>query len=302
MKPPRPRAPAAAIVAALVATTPIAPRLVNAAPVEVTRNTGRAKELQIQGQAHYDGQAFELAARTWGSILAALPENAINKAERDNTVLITLDAYERAYEVRRGGGGVDSLKQGVEILREGVEFFDEYRAAFAKVYGPTSTLSPAATQAGIHIRDLLAAAEKELADASGPAVGPTTGPAPDPGFVPDVGHARPSGIGLIAGGAVMIGAGLATSSMIIVGGIQAKDAKDARHDALARMDDAAADAADRKGTRANALIIAGSVVTGALIVGGAVMLGIGIRRRIRYQAVRPSFGPSWVGIAVTGRF
>ncbi len=307
MTPARPRAPgrlAAALVAFGLVPAPVASRAAIAAPVEVNRNASKAKELQIQGQRHYDAQEFELAARTWSSILAALPENAVNKAERDNTVLIALDAYERGYEVRHAAGGVEALAQSVDILREGVKFFDDYRASFAKAYGPTSALSPASSQAGVHIRELLAAAEKELAAARGTTVGPTIGgPGPDPGpFVPDGGHTRPSGIGLIAGGAVMMGAGLAFSSMIIVGGVRAKRAQDDRRDALDFGDEEAADAADRRGTRANALIAAGSVLTAALLIGGAVMLGIGVRRRIRYQAVLPSLGPRWVGISISGRF
>ncbi|MCA9705734.1 MAG: hypothetical protein KDK70_07795 [Myxococcales bacterium] len=64
---------------------------------------------------------------------------------------------------------------------------------------------------------------------------------------------------------------------------------------------AQADAEDRKRS-ANAMIISGSILMGVLTIGGATMLGIGIRRRIRYTAVAPSFGPSYVGLSLQRRF
>ena len=62
------------------------------------------------------------------------------------------------------------------------------------------------------------------------------------------------------------------------------------------------DDAEAKGKSGEAMVIAGSVLTGVLLVGGAVMLGFGIRRRIRYMAFAPQVGRGYVGIGVNGRF
>ena len=90
--------------------------------------------------------------------------------------------------------------------------------------------------------------------------------------------------------------------MIIVGALQAKEAKGDYRDAQKNMDDAGKKDADRKGRRANGLIAGGAVMTGVFLAAGGAMLGIGIRRRVRYQAFAPVVGPQYVGIGWQGRF
>jgi hypothetical protein len=302
----RPHLRRVAALAVGLAVLPVAPTRVAAAsgvtaPVEIEPSR-RAKALQIDGQARYAQQEFEQAGDVWSRIFEVLPENPVNREERDTTLLITLDAYKEAYRVAREGAAADGLSRGVAMLRKGVGVLDRYVAAFGRQYGATTAISPSADAAAREIRQLLADAERELGQ---------TKPATDPGLVGPVpttlplderGPDRPSGTGLIAGGAVLLALGLAATSMIIIGAVRAKDAKGEYDDAEADMDQAGMDAADKKGARANGLIIGGSVATGVLLAAGGTLLGIGLRRRIRYQAFAPAFGPQYVGLRISGRF
>ncbi len=283
-----------------LAVLPAMPQPLSAAPVEIEPSR-RARSLQIDGQARYSQQQFEQAGDVWSRIFEVLPENPVNRQERDTTLLITIDAYKEAYRVAREGGSGDGLARGIEVLRRGVSVLDRYVAAFGRQYGPTTPVSPAAETAGRELRELLAAAERELGPPPAPDAGIVT---PPPSVIPldDRGADRPSGTGMIVGGSVLLALGLGATSMIIIGAVRAKDAKRERNDARADMDDEAFRAADKKGSRANGLIIGGAVATGVLLAAGATLLGIGLRRRIRYQAFGPIFGPQYVGIGLAGRF
>jgi len=290
----------AALVCLAVAATPIAP--VHAAPLDV-HNGDRAKELNLEGQKRFDVQDYEGAASSWSRILEVLPENTVNREERENSLLIALEAYKEAFRSRRAAGGDDALKSAVEHLRKGVALHAQYGAEYQRAYGNGARIGSAAQDSGAEIQRMLEDAERELGG-SAPAPTPIIDPSPTPTSpTRDFGPVRgPSGNGLIAGGSILIALGLGSTSMIIIGGLQAKEARREYRDASAEMDEAGKDAADRKGKRANGLIAGGAVMTGVFLAAGATMLGFGIRRRVRYQAVAPMVGPQYVGIGVQGRF
>lgn len=270
-------------------------------PIEVD-TSDRARQLNLEGQRRFNEQDFEGAAAAWIRILEVLPENATNREERDNTLLITLEAYKEASRRVAQGAGDDAVKREVEVLRKALAVRDGYVADFQRAYA-SETVSNAVVESGDEVERMLAVAERKL--------GTTSASAPKrpiietaPKDTSDIFHAPrgPSGNGLIAGGAVLIALGLGSTSMIIVGALQAKAAKgDYRH-AQKIIDDAGRRDADHKGRRANGLIAGGAVMTGVFLAAGATMLGIGIRRRVRYQAFAPVVGPQYVGIGWQGRF
>ncbi|MBK6917395.1 MAG: hypothetical protein IPH07_08355 [Deltaproteobacteria bacterium] len=290
-------------VAALLvglASVPMAVPVAAAAPVD-NPTARRARALQIDGQARFEQQLFEQAGDVWSRIFEVLPENPVNREERGTTLLICLEAYREAYRVHRESKANDGLERGIAMLRKGVGLLDRYLAAFARQYGDTAQPSPTVEEKGRELRELLAAAERELTPVTAPPpnlVGP-----PQTGLQPDTGPGGgPNGKGLIAGGSVVMALGLGASAMIIVGALRAKDAKSEQQRAKADGDTDALRAADRKGTGANGLIIGGAVATGVLLAAGATMLGIGLRRHARYQAFVPVVGPQYVGIGLSGRF
>jgi hypothetical protein len=61
---------------------------------------------------------------------------------------------------------------------------------------------------------------------------------------------------------------------------------------------------EKKGKTMNALAISGGVVGGLLVVTGAVMLAIGLKRKAaaRKQALVPALSPSFVGLSLRGSF
>jgi hypothetical protein len=271
-----------------------------ASPIEVD-TSDRAKQLNLEGQRQFNEQNFDGAAASWTRILEVLPENATNREERDNTLLIALEAYKESARRVGQGAGQAAAKREVDVLRKAIAVRDGYVEDFGRAYGGRETVSNPVVESGAEVERMLADAERRAgasASVAPPIVTPST-PVDVPTF-----HAPrgPSGNGLIAGGAVLIALGLGSTSMIIIGAMQAKDARREYRDAQSEMDDDGMDKADRKGRRANGLIAGGAVMTGVFLAAGGTMLGIGIRRRVRYQAFMPVVGPQYVGLGWTGRF
>lgn len=286
-----------ATVLGLSLCLPSMPALASA-PIRVDTIEG-AKQLNLEGQRRFNEQDFDGAAASWTRILEVLPENATNREERDNTLLIALEAFKESARRLSQGAGAEATKREVDTLKKAIAVRDDYVGDFQRAYAG-QTVSAAVTESGAEVERMLADAERRLGGVPKPTPIVSATPNSD---VP-VFHAPrgPSGNGLIAGGAVMIALGLGATSMIIVGAMQAKDAKRDFRDAEDAMDEDGMDDADRKGKRANGLIIGGAVATGVLLAAGGAMLGIGIRRRVRYQAFMPVVGPQYVGIGVSGRF
>ena len=280
-----------------------------------------AIELNQEAQRLYGAGQFTAAGRTYAQILSVLPENAVNVQERDNVMLLTYEAYRRAYADALGSEGPGPQERAAALLCEAQEHEKEYRSAFGEAYKGARELSDDVLRSGETLRGALAAAEASLGAPPcarvdlGPAVrcaAETTdcaGP-DDPGRGHDTDYGKPSGAGLIVAGALTMAAGLGTSSMIIVGGARRREAdnilkREASPEATDRevaklASDAQRAREDR--SRANGLIVAGSVVTGLLVAGGATMLGLGSRRRMRYMAFTPAMDRRSVGFSLQGRF
>ncbi len=316
------RLAAAAVSLCTAIGTVAAPNVAVAAPSSSMAESTEVKSLNDRAQREYDRGEFAEAARAWTDILGRLPENRINREERETTLLVALDAYIRTYEVRLAGGGAHADRIAVQALRKGVQTLETYESAFAEAYGPDAQLGEVTVEVAAEIRGLLADA---TANAPAEPAPPPRTPTPVGNqvvFVPPPEIERPNGLGLIVGGSAVILGGLAATSMIVVGATMNRRARrdrdainnDAEMMEMAEMgqmgeDDEAADPneaelaeIDRRGKRGNALIISGSILTGVLLAGGATMVGFGTKRRITYLSAAPALGPRFVGVSLQGRF
>ena len=131
------------------------------APIEVD-TVDRAKQLNLEGQRRFNEQDFQGAAASWIRILEVLPENATNREERDNTLLITLEAYKEASRRLGTGEGEDAVKREVDVLRKAIAVRDDYVGDFRRAYGQGAAVSSAVAESGREVETMLADAERRL--------------------------------------------------------------------------------------------------------------------------------------------
>lgn len=295
------------VLLGIVLSTPaVAPRVALAAPSELPgQEAEEAKRLNAEAQQKFADGQYADAARTYARILEVLPENKINREERDNTLLIALEVYREAYRQQRVPGDGETTRKAAQLLCTAEVHYQKYLDTYRDEYGSAADPSKAARESYEELQALMREAEGEI---GGPPCGPPPAevkpPEPEPKTEVDLTGVDPprgpSGIGLIVGGAVTMGAGLGAISMIVVGGLNRRKAVKIRDD-MASTDGEIANAEDNI-KRANGLIIAGSVTSAVLLAGGAVMLGIGIKRRLRYMAFSPTLDRGYVGLSLQGRF
>ena len=268
-----------------------------------------------------------------------LPEQSANQSTRENVLLNVLDAYMNAYNGMRKS---DNTKD-IQHLRNAQRVLEQYLGAFQSAYGRGKGVSSAVQQKANELDELMKKAEAEARTPTtsvDPKTPPKTEdddddnpPPPPPIQLPP----ENNGIGLIAGGGVMLGAGLGSLALIIVGGIngpkyekefESKNAELGR--ICGEMDPNTCyengaiptsqrelvpdlvhdrDNAEKKGKQANALTIAGAVIAPLLLAGGATMLAFGIKRNREAKAAarpsatfQPAVGPRFTGFVVQGRF
>jgi len=266
-------------------------------PASLEAGRAQARTLTEQGQASFDAGDYRAAATSWQQILDVLVEDSLNRAERENALLIALEAYKHEYRAAIAAKGKPAAED-VERLRLSLVLCREYAAELTRVYGAQGTVDGAVFESRAEI-------EAMLAEAGAPP--PETTPVPvnnGPQLEPAVLDRGRNGTGLIVGGSIMTAAGLSMIALVVIGARDLKRSEEARKDAEALMpeDPAAVQAAEDRKRNANAMLISGSVLLAVLTAGGATMLAIGIRRRVRYMAFAPSMGPGYVGVGVRGRF
>ena len=294
------------VLLGIVLAAPVAaPRTAVAAPEGLPgQEADEARRLNAQAQQMFaDGQYVE-AARTYARILEVLPENKINREERDNTLLIALEVYREAYKQQRVPGNKEATRTAAKLLCTADTHYQKYLETYRDQYGSAADPSKAARESYGELQAMMREAEGELGSPPCEAPKPEVKPPEEPKGVVDLSGPDPprgpSGIGLIVGGAVTLAGGLGATSMIIIGGINRRKAVEIRDDEM-ETDERRDEARDNV-RRANGLIVAGSVVTAVLLAGGATMLGIGIRRRMRYMAFSPQLNRGYVGLSLQGRF
>jgi hypothetical protein len=271
-------------VATLALATALASVPAIAEPGGMRPNTV-AEEYQQRGDDLYDRAEYIAAARTWARILETLSENEVNRAERDNALLITLDAYMRPYEPyhfkSRPGPAPEEVIKGLE---EAVAVYETYLAAYKRAYGESAQISPSAQEAVNQLLEYWAAVKDQRGE--GEDEGEGGGIVPPEGTILGcdrrVDRCYKRGVPLIVAGSITLALGLGSTSMIVVGGLRASRGD---NDALS-----------------TGLIAGGSVATVVLLAAGGAMLGVGIKRYGRSVAVAPVVGPRMTGLSLSGRF
>jgi hypothetical protein len=291
------RALAIALTLAMVAEPLTAAAMGPAGPTFGDGDRNEARTLTEQGQAAFDAGDYSGAASSWRRILDVLPESSVNRAERENALLITLEAYKHGYRQAKAVNG-RATQSDVAALRQGLTLCRDYAEEVTRVHGQQATVGASVFESRAEIEAMLAEAGAGEADPGPPVFTPVEGPQLERSMV----SRGPTGTALIAIGATTIVIGLAMIPLIVIGAKERKEADRELDAAEEAMDGPATAAAEDHRRSANAMLISGSVLTGVLTAGGATMLGIGIRRRVRYMAVAPSIGPAYVGIGVRGRF
>ncbi|MBK6920829.1 MAG: hypothetical protein IPH07_25760 [Deltaproteobacteria bacterium] len=299
---------------------------------------GQIEQLYDEGDKKNSDGDFKGAAEAWGRLLVLLSEEQANRATRESLLLNILDAYMNAYLRIPAADG----KKDIAQLREGKTTFELYLKQYHAVYGKDRAISAAVQQKADELTAALAKAEEE---AKGPTVVEPAGDGDPKGTDDDKTNVTPindtppgtlppenNGMGLIVGGAVTAGLGLGAIGMLIAGSLigqtAERDFERADVDAsklcaatsggcsnLSAEDQMTYDAliqkrddADKRGGVANAVTIAGAVLTPVLLGAGATMLALGIKRKRAADSARktvslaPAFGRGFTGISIAGRF
>jgi hypothetical protein len=303
-------------------------------------DSNEIERLYNEGSDRNAAKNYSGAAESWTELLVLLPEQSANQSTRENVLLNVLDAYMNAYNGMRKS---DNTKD-IQHLRNAQRVLEQYLGAFQSAYGRGKGVSSAVQQKANELDELLKKAEEESRATPTVVDGPKTTPSGDDGGEDNPPPPPPiqlppenNGIGLIAGGSVMIGAGIGSLALIIVGGINGPKYEKEFESANAELgricgemeptvcfDNTSLPAADRmqvpglvadrdnaekKGKQANALTIAGAVIVPLLLGGGAAMLAIGIKRNREAKSAtrptatfQPALGPRFTGLVVQGRF
>lgn len=257
-------------------------------------------------QAAHRGDA-EGALDAWAGVLTATPESIKNRRFRMNLVVdaiyVALDAHAR--------------QPNLALLERTLDLYYGYFSAYEAQYGNPNIPRPV-----INARfDLKAAIETSDRPGAAPPAEPaaTTEPPPEPPPPQvDDNHAAASGVrstdagpatkgdgtGLLIAGGVTMAAGAGLTSLIAVGAINGKKTRNDLDDPAFSEDQRSR--IDAEGKKANTMLIAGLVSAPVVLITGAVLVGIGAKRRVdsrrSYASVAPSLRPSFAGVQLGGRF
>ena len=269
------------------APEPVAPEPAPEDPAQV-----EAKALYQEGLALYNTFDYEGAIKAWTRAYGKLPASEANAASRNALVYNIASAQEKAFEQDKDVVHLVRAKALLEVyVQENLAAGGTDEADLAKARERI-----AAFDERIEVEQ----ARAEKAKATPREKQPTT---PQP-------KKRREGVGLVAGGSVLLGLGAAT----LVGGVTAGVLEGQRaSDAIGGVD-ALGDEAERKrqldrGKRGDTIVIATAVSGGVAAVAGAVLVAIGAVRMRKSSgkatpkhALLPSFGRGWAGLAWSTRF
>lgn len=256
------------------------------APLQVVHAGPSVEELYTQGQEKFDAGDYGSAGDLWAEAVRALPETPDNSATRQTIMNLSLDAYLRAYRNDDDRSHIDEAKA----------LLDEYEASL-EATGAALT-SEIASEKG-KIDEILA----KLAEADKPVEEPDDKPVEPPIDDEPIVDEKP-GKGLVIGGAVMIGVGVAGLGLMVGGmvggGAAQKDYEQSIIGSTERED------IRKRGKTMNVLAIAGGVAGGVLVGAGVALLVLGLQRnkaaRIGNVMLLPEAGPNYAGLGLTGRF
>ncbi len=271
------------------------------------------------GRRAYEAGDYVKAAQTWNSLLGRIPESPASRTQRAEIIVDVMAAYQAAFE--RSGEAAQ--------LRTGMDAYYAYFRAYRQAHS-SSNIPRGVVEARNLMKQTLARADAGSSDSK--AAAPATGNAAPSGEAPsstppppdatssagaskaaatnsgvsltpggDSGASDRTGTPLIATGAVLVALGAGASAMIAVGAINGRRAReDQRQEGLTLQQ---RDNIHRQGRTANALLIAGAVLTPVLVITGVSLITKGaIDKRKARLAVAPTVTPRFAGVVLRGRF
>ena len=276
------------------------PLRVEAAPdLAVTTKDTPKKQRKAHATGRKAAEAGDAsgAVEAWAAVLEATPESTKTRRFRMNlivdTVRVALDAHAQSPDVA--------------LLERTLDVYYAYFAAYEQQYG-NPNIPSIVVDARFDLKAALETAQREVEppppppapEPPPPEVEPPPAPAPAP-VEPSKPNKR-DGTGLMVAGGVTAVVGLGLTSLIAVGAINGKQAREDLKDP--RYSDAQRARIDDQGKQANAMLIAGLVSAPVVLATGAVLLGLGAKRHVasKRYAVTPSIGPGTAGLQLQGRF
>ncbi|MEM9457863.1 MAG: hypothetical protein AAGF11_27030 [Myxococcota bacterium] len=253
-----------------------------------------ARRLYTQGRAKFETADYKAAIEQWTEAYALVLDAEDDTKTRVLLLYNIATAREKAFEV----------SQDPTELRQAKILLNNFERSIPALYGegPQANEERRKVQERLaEIEARLAAYEQEQGGAEpAPVEPPPSEPEPEPEPEPDPGP--PAGRGLVIGGAVAAGLGVAGFGLMAAGlgmGARANDLSDLDPDDI----DGRRTQFDR-GRTGNALGLTGGITGGVLVVTGAVLLGLGLRKRGSRGTVAlvPSASPQGTTLTLRGRF
>ncbi len=295
-----------ALASSLLCSIPLE---VQAAPelVVTAKETPKAqRSAYSRGKQAAQRNDAEGAVEAWAGVLTATPESIKTRRFRMNlvvdTIYVALDAHAR--------------EPNPALLERALDIYYAYFSAHEAQYGTPNIPGPV-----VEARFDLKAAIETAAPAAPPATAPDTAsetpaepPPPQPAndnsvavslSTSDRGSAtNGDGTGLLIAGGVTMAVGAGLTSLIAVGAINGKQTREDLDDPAYSPEQRSR--IDAEGKKANTMFIAGLVSAPLALATGAVLVGIGAKRRVDsrrgYANVTPSVSPSFAGVQIHGRF
>lgn len=290
-----------ALTSSLLCSMPLE---VQAAPelVVTAKETPKAQRAAYaRGKQAAQRNDAEGAVEAWANVLTATPESIQNRRFRMNlvvdTISVALDAHAR--------------RPNRPLLERTLDIYYAYFSAHEAQYGNPNIPGPV-----VNARfDLKAALERAEPAATPPPPVPaetneapaeTPPPQPSAGVSLSTQDRGPTadGTGLLIAGGVTMGVGAGLTSLIAVGAINGKQTREDLDDPAYSPEQRSR--IDAEGKKANTMFIAGLVSAPIVLAAGAVLVGIGAKRRVDsrrgYARVTPNVSPNFAGVRFHGRF
>ncbi len=270
--------------------------------------TPEARKQFAAGQKAYDAQEFERAAQGFATALQKVQETPANRSVRAFLVVDAMVAYQEAFE----------LSNDPAHLQAGLDLYYAYFKTYRETHGSTN-IPEIVVEQRFAIKETLSRVESRKSTTTTTTTPTSSSPSSNTNDSTPVAQADDrdrrnrnrdgrADVGttdkskpLIISGAVSLALGAGASSMIAIGAINGRHAREDQKNPA--YTDEQRDRIDQQGRTANALFIAGLVTTPVFLVTGAALLGKGLSDRRKAQlSFAPSVTPRFAGVVLRGRF
>ena len=256
---------------------------------EVDSELRKAQELYDRGKVKFDTTHYDEAIELWTEAYGILPDTPENAPIKAAIIYNLATAQEKAF-------GID---KDVTHLRRAVVLMEQYAKSIPDLYGDGDEAAEETTRIEERLADVRAKLEEAEAAGAEPEPTPDQPPPSEPPTdrPPTDDKARP----LVIAGATLTGVGVIGLG-VMAGGLALGRASNDISDLDPADLDARRERFDR-GRAGNVMAYVGGALGGAALVTGAVLLGIGLKRRNAAKtAAAPLLAPGLAGVSLRGRF